>query len=98
MLNNSQSSKKYIRKIEKLLSTEKIREKQTLEELYKIKNYDKSHTETLENYLKQIKLNILKLNTLLEKIEVKKRTSSLNISKLANSQNQRNGLVQYYLK
>lgn len=62
-------------KLEELLSFEKVRETQTLKQLEKTKNSDKS----LDEYLNQIQTNILKLEAFIKILESKKKLQKIDL-------------------
>ncbi|RXK06968.1 hypothetical protein [Halarcobacter bivalviorum] len=77
-----------IKRIKKILKDEQVREQLTLNELLKAKNSDETHIKRLNSYLLQIKINISKLNFLLEKLNVQRKIPSLNISSLTQLTNE----------
>ncbi|RXJ90378.1 hypothetical protein CRV01_04260 [Arcobacter sp. CECT 8983] len=87
MLKNSPNSNNYIKKIEKVLKEEKVREQLTINELTNSKDGDKTHIKSLKNYLHGIKTNILKLNYLLDNLNMEENISSLSVTKLAQQDN-----------
>ncbi|NVJ54689.1 MAG: hypothetical protein HWD90_13450 [Campylobacteraceae bacterium] len=93
MLKNSPNSNNYIQKIEKVLKEEKVREQLTINELTNPKNNDTTHIKTLKNYLQEIKTNILKLNYLLDNLNMEKNIPNLSVAKLA----QQDGKIKNYL-
>jgi len=72
-LKNLKSSNEYIQIIKKLKKIEKIREQQTVNELRIKNNYSNKHKEDLNNYLKQIQINIYNLDYLYSKLNKKQK-------------------------
>ncbi|RXK04023.1 hypothetical protein CRV02_02180 [Arcobacter sp. CECT 8989] len=93
MLKSPKDSHNYIQKIEKVLKEEKVREQLTINELSNTNTNDKNHIKSLKNYLEQIKTNILKLNYLLDNLNMERNITSLSIAKLA----QQDSKIKSYL-